>query len=645
MKENYLDAEGRWSISMSSFVGCINDQTKLDRQAIQCKKIATHHEHRDTSLYIDEHIQLFLRYVKDDKPSTQSFPFENERYWGFLNGKIYNYIDLKTELEANGWSFQTESASELAVALYDQCKEKVASKLRGGFTLIVWDKQEEQLFGARDHFGIKPFFYIENKAEPFIFSSEKKDIVQMFENDVLNAEALQHYLTYQYVPEPLTMSEGIQKLEPGCYFKKNIREPIKISRYWQATFLPVVKAEDVFVKDIRKVIIDSVNTQMQNDTSVGSFLSGGIDSSFIVSIAKQFNPSIKTFSVGFSREGYSEIEVAKETAEKIGVKNISYVISAEEYMNELPKIMWHLADPLADPACVPLYFVAREARKHVNVALSGEGADELFGGYNIYREPQSLAIFENIPYTLRKFLKRIARLFPEGIKGKSFIERGCTPMEMRYIGNAKMFSEAEKSKLLFSHKADMPYTEITTPLFQQCQNYGPVEKMQYIDIHTWLKGDILLKAEQMTRAHSLEVRLPFLDTEVFEVAKNIPASLKTANGTTKYILRKAAEGIVPDHILHRKKLGFPVPIRHWLKNEMYDWARQLINDSHTGHLLNKQYILELFDKHCRGKMDYSRKIWTVLMFMLWHRVFIEKQYSFSELGNEDRKQIRELQHL
>lgn len=621
---------------MCGFIGYINEQAQQlkeeEKQQFQIMNdLITHRGPDDEGFYFDEHIRFGFRRLSiiDVESGHQPLSYENERYWIVFNGEIYNYLELREELEKEGLTFATSSDTEVIISLYSSIKEKAVNKLRGMFAFVIWDKEEKTLFGARDHFGIKPLFYMED-AERTFFASEKKSIVYALENNVIDNDSLQHYLTYQFVPEPLTMSEGIKKLEPGCYFSKKIGEPLQITKYWKTSFEPIVKSEDDYTKEIRHVLIDSVKMHMRSDVPVGSFLSGGIDSSIIASIARQFHPSIKTFSVGFEREGFSEVDVAKETAEKIGVENISYIISPEEYMNELPKIMWHMDDPLADPACVPLYFVAREARKHVTVALSGEGADELFGGYNIYREPQSLAVFDKIPSMFKTLLRYIAHIMPEGMKGKSFLERGCTPLEQRYIGNAKMFTEDEKRELLFMHKESLPYTEITKPLYEQCKNYGPVEKMQYIDIHTWMRGDILLKADKMTMAHSLEVRVPFLDKEVFEVAKHIPAQLKTANGTTKYILRQAAKGIVPDHVLNRKKLGFPVPIRHWLKDEMNDWAKKLIHESNTDHLLNKSYILKLLDNHCLGKGDYSRKIWTVLMFMVWHNVYIEEKYEFTK---------------
>ncbi|MBS4202500.1 asparagine synthase (glutamine-hydrolyzing) [Lederbergia citrea] len=619
---------------MCGFIGCIHDQAtdnKVPDQATfkQLNDLITHRGPDDDGYFEDEHIQFGFRRLSiiDVESGHQPLSYENDRYWIIFNGEIYNFVELREELVKDGLAFETASDTEVIIALYSQLKEKAVEKLRGMFAFLIWDKESQELFGARDQFGIKPFFYKEEAGRTF-FASEKKSILLAINENELNADALQQYLTYQFVPEPETLTIGIKKLEPGHYFTKKLGESMKISRYWKANFQPIQKAESDFVREIKDVLFDSVNLHMRSDVPVGSFLSGGIDSSIIASIAKQFHPNIKTFSVGFQRDGFSEIDVAKETADKLGVENISYVITPEEYMKELPKIMWLMDDPLADPACVPLYFVAREARKHVTVALSGEGADELFGGYNIYREPQSLEVFNKIPPIGISLLRALAKALPEGVKGKSFIERGVTPMEERYIGNAKMFSESEKRQILKSYNEGIDYRDITKPLYADTVGYDPVARMQYIDIHTWMRGDILLKADKMTMAHSLEVRVPFLDKEVFKIASKIPTSLKTAEGTTKYVLRKAAEGIVPDHVLNRKKLGFPVPIRHWLKDEMHDWVKEIIKNSNTDHIINKQYILNLLEDHCQGKMDHSRKIWTAIVFMVWHSVYMEEQYDF-----------------
>lgn len=621
---------------MCGFVGCFfekfQNNLEQDRQKVQhMTDIIYHRGPDDSGYYYDNHVQFGFRRlsIMDHELGHQPLTYENERYWIIFNGEIYNYIELQKELHEAGILLKTNSDTEVIIALYSWIKEEVVQKLRGMFAFIIWDKEEQVLFGARDHFGIKPLFYYDFN-EKILFASEKKSILLALQNDLLDYDSLQYYLTFQYVPEPHTMSDGIKRLEPGHYFFKKVGEPMLVHPYWRASFQPIYQSEDHFIKEIREALFDSVKVHMRSDVPVGAFLSGGIDSSIIVSIAKEFNPKIRTFSVGFEREGFSEIEVAKETAEKLGVENISYVITPEEYMNELPKIIWYMDDPLADPSCVPLYFVSKEARKHVTVVLSGEGADELFGGYNIYREPYSLKIFENVPEVGKSLLRFIANIMPEGMKGKSFIERGVTPLEERYIGNAKMFSEAEKMNLLYRYNAHLDYKNITKGFYEESCLYDPVSKMQFIDIHTWLRGDILLKADKVTMANSLELRVPFLDKVVFDVASKLPSSLKISNGTTKYMLRKAAEGIVPDHVLNRKKLGFPVPIRHWLKNEMNRWAKNIIRESCTDYLINKQYVLQLLDDHCKGKADLSRKIWTVLIFMIWHQVYIEKKYYFGD---------------
>lgn len=619
---------------MCGFIGMIRNNKKqlTDIEREQFKKQNNIIEHRgpdDEGYYHDDYVSFGFRRLSiiDIECGSQPLSYQNDNIQLVFNGEIYNYIELREELVEDGYAFETESDTEVIAALFSKYREEAFSRLRGMFSVLIWDVAEEMLYGVRDPFGIKPLFYYEHDEGVF-FASEKKSITTLLEQEEVSLESLQYYLSYQYVPDPYTMTKGIKKLEPGHYFKKKPGNPMEITRYFHATFNPIIMDKANWIKDIQDVLRDSVNVHMRSDVPVGSFLSGGIDSTIIVALAKELNPNLKTFSVGFEREGFSEVDVAKETADKLNVENISYIISPEEYVENLPKIMWHMDDPLADPACVPLYFVSREAKKHVSVVLSGEGSDELFGGYNIYREPESLKLFNSMPNAINALLNRVATVLPEGVKGKSFLERGTTPLRERYIGNAKMFEEAEKSTFLKTYQEQWNYQNITNPLYDTVEGQPLVNQMQYIDIHTWMRGDILLKADKMTMAHSLELRVPFLDKEVFRVASQLPVDLKIANGTTKQILREASRGIIPDHVLDRKKLGFPVPIRHWLKDELNSWAKQLINDSETGHLLDKAYIRNLLDQHCQGKGDYSRKIWTVLMFMQWHQIFVENKYSF-----------------
>jgi asparagine synthase (glutamine-hydrolysing) len=357
---------------------------------------------------------------------------------------------------------------------------------------------------------------------------------------------------------------------------------------------------------------------------VGAFLSSGIDSTAIVALAREHKPDIKTFTVGYEVDGYSEIEVAQQSARWLDVTTIPTLISAEDMMDALPRIVWHLDDPVADPALVPLYFVAKSAAEHVTVVLSGEGADEFFGGYGIYREPLSLRHLQALPGPLQRGLRALSRVIPEGVRGKSYLERGTTPIEERYYGNARMFTEPEKSRLMRSYDPSVAYTDVTAQHYRDSAHLDDVTRMQYIDLFTWLRGDILVKADRMSMAHSLELRVPFLDTGVFEVAATIPQELKvTSDGVRKYALRRALEEIVPPHIVNRPKLGFPVPTRVWLKSVMYDWARDIIGGSGAGQLLDLPYALSLLDAHKRGDADHSRKVWTVLVFCVWYSIYVE----------------------
>ncbi|PEJ67601.1 asparagine synthase (glutamine-hydrolyzing) [Bacillus toyonensis] len=627
---------------MCGYVGCLYNTAKRysETEKIQFENMTNLLYHRgpdDQGYFRDEHVQFGFRRLSiiDLDAGHQPLAYENERYILMFNGEIYNYIELREMLIKQGACFSTQSDTEVIVALYAQVKEECVNYLRGMYTFVIWDRQEKKLFGARDHFGIKPL-YIAQQNDITFFASEKKSILHVMQDKGVNPTALQHYFTYQYGPEPETLTNDINKIEPGHYFIKEIGKEIEVYRYWKPYFNASDNTKEEHIRAIRDVLYDSVKVHMRSDVPVGAFLSGGIDSSIIASIAKEINPNLLTFSVGFEHRGFSEIDVAKETAEKLGVKNYSVLVTPQEFMSEFPKIMWHMDDPLADPAAVPLYFVAKEARKHVTVVLSGEGSDELFGGYNIYREPNSLKMFSYIPTSGKTVLKTLSGVLKEGFKGKSFLERGCTPIEERYYGNAKIFREEEKVKLIKSYNESVNYRDVTKPLYNEIRDYDDVSKMQYIDMYTWLRGDILLKADKMSTAHSLELRVPFLDKEVFDVASKIPTELKIANRTTKAILREAVRGIVPDHVLDRKKLGFPVPIRHWLKDEMYDWALNIIEESKTEHLIDKQYVLNLLEAHCADKGDYSRKIWTVLAFMVWHQIYIEHKYDTNLFSEECR---------
>jgi asparagine synthase (glutamine-hydrolysing) len=560
-------------------------------------------------------------------------PESPERYALAFNGEIYNYLELRAELIAEGAGFATEGDGEVIVAAYHHWGPAAVSRLRGMFAFLIWDTERRELFGARDPFGIKPLFVWTGPAGT-AFASEKKSLLELAGSAVsLDGPALQHYLLLQYVPEPATMHREITRIESGTSFAMAPGQAPVTERYFEPRFSPTPLAgtteRTALHHRITDVLRDSVAKHMRADVTVGAFLSGGIDSTAIAALAKEHNPDLITFTTGFERDGYSEVDVAAESAAAIGVRHVIRTVKPDEMMEALPLIVWYLDDPVADPALVPLWFVAREARRHVKVVLSGEGADELFGGYTIYREPLSLAPFEKVPGSLRRLAGGISKRIPEGTRGKDLLRRGALSLEQRYYGNARIFREEQLAAVLRGHDPRRGHTEITARWYRESAGWDPVARMQHVDLFTWLRGDILVKADKMTMANSLELRVPFLDPEVFRVAAGIPLDEKitgtNASGTTKYALRRALGSIVPAHVLNRRKLGFPVPIRHWLRDEMYDWAAGIIADSQTDHLLDLVAVRRMLDDHRDGPIDHSRRIWTLLVFMLWHGITVEQR--------------------
>ena len=577
----------------------------------------------------------FIDVEHSHQPLTWGPPESPERYTVNFNGEIYNFREIRDELGAeHGARFHTEGDTEALVAAYHYFGAAAASKLRGMFAFLIWDAERKVVFGARDPFGIKPLFYADGPGG-IAFSSEKKSLLELAPTlgaaTDLDETALQHYLELQYVPEPESLQTGIRRVESGTSFTVSPGGTLHTERYFHPEFhprpLPSNHAAEGLYTEIADVMRDSVGKHMIADPNitVGAFLSGGIDSTAIAALAKDHNPNLITFTTGFERAGYSEVDVAAESAAAIGVKHVVRTVSAQEMMESLPLIVWYLDDPVADPALVPLWFIAREARKYVKAVLSGEGSDELFGGYTIYREPLSLAPFEKVPGGLRRFLGRAAGWIPEGTRGKDLLRRGSMPLEERYYGNARIFRRDQLPRVLRGFSPDVGHADVTAQWYRASEGWDPVARMQHVDLFTWLRGDILVKADKVTMANSLELRVPFLDREVFRVAAGVPLEQKLTRETTKYALRRGLARIVPEHVLNRAKLGFPVPIRDWLRDEMYDWARGIIADSRTDELLDKQAVLGLLDEHKAGTRDHSRRIWALLVFMIWHGIFIENR--------------------
>jgi asparagine synthase (glutamine-hydrolysing) len=569
-----------------------------------------------------EHSHQPLRWGPADAPG---------RYMLVFNGEIYNYVELRAELAAeHGAVFATDGDGEAIIAAYHYWGADALPRLRGMFAFALWDTERRELFCARDPFGIKPLFYATGTGGTAV-ASEKKcllDLAEALGIDLgIDDRAVQHYTVLQYVPEPETLHRAIRRLESGCYAVIRPGQAPEITRYFTPRFaaVPFVNgSEQARYDEITAVLEDSVAKHMRADVTVGAFLSGGIDSTAIAALAIRHNPRLITFTTGFEREGFSEVDVAVASAKAIGARHVSKVVSAAEFVEALPEIVWYLDEPVADPALVPLFFIAREARKHVKVVLSGEGADELFGGYTIYREPLSLKPFEYLPGRLRRSMRKVSAPLPEGMRGKSLLHRGSQTLEERYYGNARSFNDPQLQAVLKNFRPEWTHTDVTAPVYEQSRDWDPVARMQHVDLFTWLRGDILVKADKMTMANSLELRVPFLDPEVFAVASRLPLDQKITRTTTKYALRRALEPIVPAHVLHRPKLGFPVPIRHWLQaGELLDWAHDMLATSQAGELIDIPAVRRMLDEHLAGTSDHSRRLWTVLIFMLWHAIFVE----------------------
>ncbi len=548
-----------------------------------------------------------------------------------FNGEIYNYREIRAELQKQGYRFHTNTDSEVLIYGYAAYGTKLLEKLRGMFAFVIWDKSKKTLFGARDFFGIKPLYYAK-MGDTFLFGSEIKAFLKHpdFKKE-LNTAALEEYLTFQYSAMEETFFKNVFRLQPAHYFIYK-DGTLDIRRYWDVHFRPDDKPTlDDWVQQISGVFRDSVEAHKIADVEVGSFLSSGVDSSYVAAIADVD----KTFTVGFGDdERYNEIGWAKNFSKAIGKENYSKVITPEEYWQSLSHIQYHMDEPLADPAAIALYFVCGLAAQQLKVVLSGEGADEIFGGYNVYSEPNATA-YDRLPRGIKRTIGAAASKLPAK-RGVNFLVRKGKDLEERFIGNAYMFTPAERKALLKIETAAPDPERLTAHYYKRVKNLDDVTKMQYLDLHMWMAGDILLKADKMSMAHSLELRVPFLDKKVMEIAEHIPAKYRVTRKEitdeqtpyiTKYAMRLAAKKDTPQETAKtaaKKKLGFPVPIRVWLKEEQYySIVKNAFESDAAKGFFHTEKLVELLDAHRAGRADHSRKIWTVFMFLVWYGVYFE----------------------
>ena len=539
-----------------------------------------------------------------------------------FNGEIYNFQALTAELQAAGHTFATRSDTEVLLHGYEEWGKGMLDRLRGMFTFALWDRKAETLFVARDHFGIKPLYYYQNEEGELLFGSEIKSFLDHpgF-HKALNEDQLSLYLSYQYSPGEDTFFRGVKKLLPAHCLTWQGGE-IKIERYWQPAFTPddgPSLAE--WEQAIADAMTESVAAHKIADVEVGSFLSSGVDSSYMAALAKVD----KTFTVGFANKQYDETDFAKEFSAHIGVKNYAYRITPEEYWANLGRIQYHMDEPLADAASVALYFVNREAAKQVKVCLSGEGADEFFGGYNIYKEPFTVSWYDKLPLWLRRAVGAAASVLPP-VPGVNFLVRRGRPLEERYIGNTNLMGERRKRQLLKNYTGRILPTDLSRPYFEQTRGQDAVTRMEYCDLNLWMVGDILLKADKMSMANSLELRVPFLDRKVFDLACRIPTSCKVNAAQTKIAMRGAAEKTIPPKTADKKKLGFPVPVRAWLREEKYAAIlREAFASEAAEKFFNTAALNKMLDQHLSGKRDNWRQLWCVFIFLVWYDEYFVKR--------------------
>ena len=539
-----------------------------------------------------------------------------------FNGEIYNFMELRAQLETAGHTFATHSDTEVLIHGYEEWGSGLPAKLRGMFAFAIWNEAEQTLFCARDHFGIKPFYYYLTDEGELLFGSEIKSFLAHpgFKKE-LNQSQLELYLSYQYSPGEDTFFKGVKKLLPAHSLLWKAGQ-VDVKRYWEPRFEPEQgKSLSDWESRVEEVMRQSVAAHKISDVEVGSFLSSGVDSSYMAYLAHVD----KTFTVGFANKQYDETDYAAEFSKFMGVKNYAYRIEPEEYWENLPRIQYHMDEPLADAASVALYFVNREAAKQVKVCLSGEGADEFFGGYNIYKEPFTVSWYDHIPLPIRRAIGAVAEQLPP-VHGVNFLVRRSRPLEERYIGNTNLMGERRKKQLLKHYTGGKKPTDLSRPYFKKTAGQDPVTRMQYTDLHLWMVGDILLKADKMSMANSLELRVPFLDKEVFEVARHIPVECRADAEHTKMALRGAAARSIPEKTADKKKLGFPVPVRAWLREEKYAAiVREKFESEFAEKFFNTRELTRMLDQHMSEKRDNWRQIWCVFMFLTWYEEYFVKR--------------------
>ena len=611
---------------MCGFAGYIHNYGTFDKEEV-IHKMADRIKHRgpdDAHYYIDDGIALGFRRLSiiDLEGGRQPILNEDGSLVLLFNGEIYNYQELREELIKAGHVFTTKTDSETILHGYEEYGKKILDRLRGMFAFIIWNKNTKELFGARDIFGIKPFYYYK-KGKEFMFGSEIKSFLSHpnFEKE-LDEDMIPLYLSYEYSPDERTIFKNVFKL-PGahCFTYKN--GELKVERYYKIEYkIEDDKSLEYWEDAITKEFTESVSMHQIADVEVGCFLSSGVDSSYVVKEISKGTKKVKTFSVGYEEEKYSELPYPQDFSNVIGVPNIANKVSADEFFDAVPEIQYYMDEPLPNPSEIPLYFLAKNARRYVKVVLSGEGADELFGGYPMYLAGGHFDHYSHkVPRPVRKVLGTVAKHCPN-FKGKNFLVRGAMEPYQRFMRANYVFQSAERQKFLKRPIASKVPEEYSKRYFNEVSNLDEPTQLQYVDMHTWMIYDILLKADRMSMANSLELRVPFLDKKMLELSTRIPSRYRAANETTKIALRGAAIKQLPERTANKKKLGFPVPLNDWLREDKYyNKVKAAFQSDIAEKFFVTSELMKLLDDHKSGKALNMQKIWSFYTFILWYEQF------------------------
>lgn len=577
-------------------------------------------------VWIHKNIGIGMRRLKIIDLVSGSQPMHNEdkTVWIVYNGEIYNYQELRVDLQKKGHFFTTKSDTETIIHLYEEYGQECVHYLRGMFAFAIYDLNDEVLFLARDRLGIKPLFYMESKTA-FLFGSEIKCLFEYPDMECsIYHPALITYFAYGYVPDPDTMIEKIKKLPPGHILTYK-QGKANIKQYWDITFNHnKVYSDDYYIERILHYLNEAVRLRLVSDVPLGAFLSGGIDSSMVVALmAKHMSEPVKTFSIGFENQTYNELEYARTVSERYSTDHHEEIVKpdAEAVINEL---IHQFDEPFADSSAIPTYYVSKMTRKHVIVSLSGDGGDELFAGYDRYLNGPLAKIADYVPSTIRKmFLLNLASILPEWFPGINTLRHISGNEDERYLRNlSKGITTIHESVFSQDLREKLTTTDPSPVMLKYISEYpllSMLTKRQYLDIKTYLPGDILTKVDRMSMLVSLEARVPFLDHKLVEFAATIPPNVLVKNNDPKYLLKKAAERLLPKKVIYRPKMGFAVPIADWLRNEWQDISKDLVlsDNSFVKGYFNPKFIKRIFSEHKSRRRNHDYLIWTLMVLEIW----------------------------